>query len=277
MKKILLLLILLTNKAYCETFEEKQIKNFSPCKKYQIENNYEKAKEYCEASAIEGYGPAQKILGYMYENGLGVEKNSVEAKRWYILANKYNEIRYEYKNELNEKYPELVKQALDGNPIKQNTIGHMYATGERVTKNIDEAVKWYKLAANQGQQNAQVSLGWYYMNGFENLPTHLIDYKEAKYWNELGAKNGCAEGYNNLGWIYENGLGVSKNYKKAAQYYQKAVTESIKNGVELKRITEARNRLDNVKVILSKINSLQKKQKPHKNTPIDTDPLNIRN
>jgi TPR repeat protein len=114
------------------------------------------------------------------------------------------------------------------------------------------------------------------MNGFENLPNNLIDYKAAKYWNELGTKNGAAEGYNNLGWLYENGLGVVKNYTKAAELYQKAVTEGVKTGNDENNIAEARSRLENVK---NKIYETKyaKKIKSNSSVKIDNDPLNIRN
>lgn len=166
--------------------------------------------------------------------------------------------------------------AEQGDAKAQNTIASMYDEGKGVAINLEEAFKWYKLAANQGQPNAQVSLGWYYMNGFENLPTNLIDYNTAKYWNELGAKNGCAEGYNNLGWLYENGLGVGRNYATAAELYQKAVTEGIRTGAKQNNIDEARSRLENIEAKLAKM-EYTKKIKSNSSMQIDNDPLNIRN
>ena len=114
------------------------------------------------------------------------------------------------------------------------------------------------------------------MNGFENLPNNLIDYKLAKYWNEKGAENGAPEGYCNLGIIYEQGLGVTTNLEKAVDLYQKAVTEGIKTGSNEINMKEARNRLENLKERLTEIKKL-KKIKSNSSMQIDNDPLNIRN
>jgi TPR repeat protein len=70
-------------------------------------------------------------LGYMYENGQGVEINLSEAFKWYMLS------------------------AKQGHSNSQYNIGMMYENGEGVSKNYIEAKKWYKLAANQGDLDAQ--------------------------------------------------------------------------------------------------------------------------
>ena len=47
----------------------------------------------------------------------------------------------------------------------QNNLGLMYENGLGVPKDYDEAVKWYRLAAAQGDALAQNNLGWMYDNG----------------------------------------------------------------------------------------------------------------
>jgi TPR repeat protein len=42
--------------------------------------------EWFRRAADQGLPGAQMTLGMMYENGQGVEKNEVEARRWYKLA-----------------------------------------------------------------------------------------------------------------------------------------------------------------------------------------------
>ena len=51
----------------------------------------------------------------------------------------------------------------------------MYDNGRGVLQDYKEAVKWYRLAAEQGNANAQYNLGVMYDNG-EGVPQ---DYKEA--------------------------------------------------------------------------------------------------
>jgi hypothetical protein len=62
----------------------------------------------------------------------------------------------------------------------------MYREGEGVSKNYEAASKWYQLAAEQGDGDAQFKLGLMYSNG-EGL-SH--DNKEARKWFQLAADQG---------------------------------------------------------------------------------------
>jgi TPR repeat protein len=50
------------------------------------------------------------------------------------------------------------KAALQGHANAQNNLGAMYENGEGVPKSREEALKWYKLAAGQGNEWAQRNL-----------------------------------------------------------------------------------------------------------------------
>jgi hypothetical protein len=92
----------------------------------------------------------------------------------------------------------------------------MYATGNVVSQDDKTAVKWWKLAAEQGYAISQKNLGWMYENGRGVSQ----DYGTAVKWYKLSAKQGDAGAQHNLGRMYENGLGVSKNYKTAVEWYK---------------------------------------------------------
>ena len=62
----------------------------------------------------------------------------------------------------------------------------MYRNGEGVPQDYAEAVKWYRLAAEQGDADAQYNLGLMYDNG-NGVPQ---DYKEAVKWYRLAAEQG---------------------------------------------------------------------------------------
>ncbi|NOS76298.1 MAG: DnaJ domain-containing protein [Methyloglobulus sp.] len=131
-----------------------------------------------------------------------------------------------------------------------------------------EAIPLYELLAKSNDANvqnsfgvtyassAQVSLGWFYMNGLGNLPK---DYKQAAYWNQLGATNGDPEGANNLGWQYEHGFGVAQDFNKATELYQYAINRGMEIGVEKERIEEAKSRLANLSQ-LRQLNTLSDKK-----------------
>lgn len=64
----------------------------------------------------------------------------------------------------------------------------MYARGAGVSEDESEAVRWYRLAAQQGLAEAQFSLGNMYFNG-RGVPQ---DYEEAARWVRLAAAQGNA-------------------------------------------------------------------------------------
>ena len=83
----------------------------------------------------------------------------------------------------------------------------MYNNGEGVLKDDAEAVRWYRLAADQGLASAQLNLGVKYANG-EGV---LKDDAEAVRWYRLAADQGHADAQFILGFMYDTGEGVLKD------------------------------------------------------------------
>ena len=91
----------------------------------------------------------------------------------------------------------------------------MYSEGEGVFEDDAEAVKWYRMAAEQGYAVAQFNLGNMCANG-EGV---LKDFAEAVRWYRLAAEQGQASAQNNLGLRYKNGEGVLKDSVLAHMWY----------------------------------------------------------
>ena len=110
-----------------------------------------------------------------------------------------------------QDYKEAVKwyrlAADQGDASAQFNLGVMYDNGQGVAQDYKEAVKWYRLAADQGFASAQFNLGVRYANG----QGVAQDYKEAVKWYRLAADQGDAAAQNNLGVRYANGQGVTSN------------------------------------------------------------------
>ena len=87
----------------------------------------------------------------------------------------------------------------------------MYSEGRGVLKDDAEAVKWYRLAAEQGFAAAQNNLGVTYANG-EGVPQ---DDAEAVRWYRLAAGQGHANAQGALGAMYALGRGVLKDSVRA--------------------------------------------------------------
>lgn len=161
-------------------------------------------------SAAEGDPVAQLELGYAYDQGIGVKKDTKEAVKWYT------------------------KSAKSGNPDAQNNLGSSYQAGEGVAQNSAQAVKWYTKAANQGHPAAQNSLAIRYLTG-QGVKQNSM---KAIYWYEEAAKNGNIYAFWNLADIYIEGQGVEKNYVEAykwldlARFYtQRSKDMNLKWGV----------------------------------------------
>ena len=83
----------------------------------------------------------------------------------------------------------LWRMAADqGNLLAQYNLGVMYLVGRGVPQNDAEAVRWYRMAADQGFTLAQRNLGFMYENG-RGVPQN---YAEAYKWYTLSAAQGNA-------------------------------------------------------------------------------------
>ena len=111
--------------------------------------------------ADHGDSRAQSLLGLMYSNGQGVQRNEAEAIKWYRRA------------------------ADRGDADAQAKIGDMYFEGREVAQDYSEAGRWYQFAADHGNAAAQYNLGILYAKG-EGVP---LDNVLAHMWFNLAAVN----------------------------------------------------------------------------------------
>ena len=91
----------------------------------------------------------------------------------------------------------------------------MYSNGYGVLKDKAEAVKWWRLSAEQGNVYAQDDLGLMYFNA-DGVPR---DFAEALKWFSLAAKQGRAEAQSKLGLMYLKGWGILKDSLTAHMWY----------------------------------------------------------
>ncbi len=96
---------------------------------------YVKAFQKAESLAMQGYAPAQGLLGYWYLTGVGVSPNIEKALLW-------------------------TKKAADQGDVDSCCeLGVYYYEGLGVEKNIDLAKKYFLYAANNKSDHAMYSLG----------------------------------------------------------------------------------------------------------------------
>ena len=87
-------------------------------------------------------------------------------------------------------------------------------------QDYQEALKWYRKAAEQGYVPAQVHLGTVYFEG-RIVPQN---YQESVKWFRKAADQGDALGQFNLGHMYSRGYGVSQDYVQAHKWLNLAAS-----------------------------------------------------
>ncbi len=151
----------------------------------------EKIKEAAEAKDV----TAQYYLGIIYEDGIGVAENPLEAFNWMKLA------------------------AQQGMARAQMNLGWMYKNGAGVAQDYSEAAKFYRQASEQGHAMAQNNLGCLYKGGL-GVPEDQV---EAVKWFQKSADQGERLGAENLAWMYKDGNGVGRNFDLADKWMRKAL------------------------------------------------------
>lgn len=102
--------------------------------------DYVMSREIFTSLAAKGDHQSQIYLAYIYEQGLGVDKNYNEAANWYLKA-----------------------AARDA--IAQYNLARLYLNGLGRPKNDSLAFNWYRKSANAGFAPAQNNLAYMYEKG----------------------------------------------------------------------------------------------------------------
>ncbi len=148
----------------------------------EVTRNLNKAFQLYLEAAKRGDREAQYIAGGMYFRGMGTEPNYARA------------------------FQLLHGAALKGKstPESQKLLGEFFLIGHTVPQNYEEALKWYKKAANNGDREAQSELGYLYFagRGIEQ------NFKKAFFWTEKAARQGLAVAQYSLGIMWYSGNGV---------------------------------------------------------------------
>lgn len=108
----------------------------------------------------------------------------------------------------------MLPLAEKGDAIVQCDLGNFYAK-RGTAQDSQEAVKWYKKAADQGLADAQFRLAYSYSNGIAQ------DKAEAAKWYKLAAEQGHQEAQRALWLMYSEGDGVPQDGAEAVKWLHK--------------------------------------------------------
>ena len=122
-----------------------------------------------------------------YYFGYGVDKDKLEALKWFLLA------------------------ANQGHTKSQYMVGWLYAQGTIVDYDREKAIHYLELAAETSNPAAEHILGCLYFD--------VTDFNKARFWLFKAAKSGHAGAQALMGDLYRKGLGVKQDYQKALDWY----------------------------------------------------------
>ncbi|MGA6138189.1 tetratricopeptide repeat protein [Acinetobacter dispersus] len=130
-----------------------------------------------------------------------------------------------------EAYNILKKLAEQGNAKSQNSLGNGYQHGFWGEIDLKQAKYWYQKAAGQN-----------YAGGIHNLGMMEFlqgNYKQALPYFEKGASLKSSESMTLLGTYYSEGIIFEQDYKKALEYFSKAIDVDADNASALFNIGQA--------------------------------------
>ena len=118
---------------------------------------------------------------------------------------------------------EVRAKAERGDAEAQKNLGKIYARGELVPQNYEEAAKWYRQAAEQGYAPAQTALAGLYEAG-RGAPK---DDAAAAKWYRRAAESGDPDGQYSLAVLYVMGQGVPQDNTEALKWYRQAAERGL--------------------------------------------------
>ena len=196
---------------------------------YHGQKNYVKQVEWYKKSAEEGYDSGMCALAWCYHDGEGVQEDQEQAMAWFQKAYELhgdaagdaaNGIGLIYHGQKNyvKQVEWYKKSAEEGYDWGMSNLGMCYRDGAGVQEDQEQAIAWYQKAYElhgDAAGNAANQIGIIYNKQGNNA-------KEFE-WMNNGAKEGFDWCMRNLGMCYQCGRGTSQDYRKAREWYQKAI------------------------------------------------------
>ena len=193
-----------------------------------LQQSYPDALLYLKKSADNGFASAQRVLGLMYGEGIGVTQDYTTAMEWFKKAADQGDMRangllgtyYENGYGVNRDYIQALdyytKAASTGSDAAQFSIAQLLHKMRRYS----QAYKWYTKAAKCGRKNARLMVARYKLHGWGGLQkdansafkeliqlANVESFQEACFW---------------VAACYEEGGGVDKDLSKAFEYYMRS-------------------------------------------------------
>ena len=144
------------------------------------------------------------LSSYSYAATLLEAKTAIDQKN-YALAK--------------EIYQSLAQQ---GDAKAQYNLGLMYASGDGVIYDANQAAYWYQQSSKQGYREAQYALAVMTFN----KELESLDYTQAIAWYQAAAKQGHVKSQENLGILFYRGDVIDQDIQSAIHWFQSAANQN---------------------------------------------------
>lgn len=207
---------------------------------------YDVAYGYFLIAAYQGHTIAKHKVGQMSLHGIGTTRSCVNA----VESLKLVAERGEWDRVLTQAYADFKRQdyeaafmkyavmAQQGYEVAQHNAAYLLdagflnpsafsptlsltPSGTTLTQETvaSSAVMLYRLAAQQGNVDANLKIGDYYYYGKGG---HVVDYGKASAHYFLASKHSNAQAMFNLALMYEHGIGMEQDFNLAKRFFDKA-------------------------------------------------------
>jgi uncharacterized protein len=163
------------------------------------QGQYLTALKLSEDAAARGEPQANTLIGRIYIDGLGVQKDERKAADYFKRASDMGDVQGTF------------------------ALGMAYAQGRGVKKDYNIAADLFEKAALTGNPDANYNLGILFLNGTGKPQNPIRAFQHIRY----AAEKGITQAEYDLAELYQTGTGVDANALEAAKWLSKASEQGL--------------------------------------------------
>ena len=151
--------------------------------------------------------------------------NAANAQTEFSIVGNSPDLETEYRKELDK----WMLRAYEGDKEAQFKVGVLFTNDQFNQPDFEQAVYWYKQAANQDHVLAQYNLGHQYLTGVGVT----ANTETAMQWWLKAAKNNHPLAQFNVGRAYYLGIGLPEDHEKSREWFEKAANNEEPKSIDI--------------------------------------------
>ncbi len=189
---------------------------------YKVPDDYQRAAKWYRLAAVQGHKLARYELAALILTGKDTGFDKAEAEKWASFTDmeerlKIAETLYD-RGHKKEAFDLFLLAANQGNPVAQFRVGKYYLNRQIGLDDDREALRWFKMAVEQGSRDAMNDLGYMHYYGIGVSKNDA----EAVKLIYLAADKGNKDAMKNMSAVYKDGIGgMPKDEAESAKWRDK--------------------------------------------------------